>query len=95
MVNLIHQDKNNAAEPIETSDLPKCLERKIVRPEKPTPLYPMPCDSDMPCHCKNLNLEQPEFLSAMCNIVTQEENCSFYPYCRYCQNHDKGGMISA
>ena len=94
MVNLIHQDDNSAAESIETSDLPKCLERKTVQQKKPTPLYPMPCDSDMPCHCENLNLEQPKFLLKMCNII-QEENCSFYPYCGYCQNYDKGGMISA
>ena len=94
LVNLIHQDNLTAAESVETHDLQQCLKRKTARPEKRTPLYPMPCDSDMPCHCENLNLEQPKFLSALCNII-HDENCSFYPYCGYCQDYDVGGMLSS
>ena len=53
-------------------------------PEVPTKLYSF-CDSDMPCHCKNLNLEEPKFLSSMCDMIPVE-NCSMFPYCAYCQN---------
>ena len=70
----------------ETENLPKCIERKTVTPEIATKLYSF-CDSDMPCHCKDLNLEEPKFLSSMCDIIPTD-NCSMFPYCDYCKNEN-------
>ena len=90
---MVHLKENgNAGDSSEndTNDIPKCLERKTVRKEPATPLYPAPCNSDMPCHCENLNLEQPKFLSAICDMIPIE-NSLIYPYGRYCHNdHDAG-----
>ena len=73
----------------DTKNFPKCITRKTVQPEIRTKLYSA-CDSDMPCHCKNLNFEPPKFLASMCDIIPKE-NCSMFPYCEYCQ-YDQTGL---